>query len=427
MFSAQLISLLGTGMSTIALGLLAARLAGESAGQVLGTALAIKMVVYVFLAPFFSVLFAGFNRRSLLILLDLVRAGLILVLLLVDSVWQIYLLIFLINCMAAAFTPVFQASIADLLPVDDDYNRAISLSRLAYDLENLASPLICGLILGISSFQTLFWVDALTFLASALFLAYVSLPVININRRKQTPVAIVEATMFGMGAYLRTTRLKYSMILGWLSSLAGAMVIVNTVVIVQEKWHLQAPLVAYAFAFFGTGSIVAALSIPGLLRKISVRLVMLMGASVLLIGFLLGIRVESYAGLSAIWVLLGLGSSMLQTPAGQLVRHSSSQETRQDYYAAQFAFSHLGWLLAYPLAGYALTYLGMAGLFLLLACSTGFVLLLIFLLWKPGYDAFILEHRHESREIAGSHGNPALVHSHHFVIDRQHPRWPNNS
>ena len=107
MFSAQLISLLGTGMSTIALGLLAARLAGESAGQVLGTALAIKMVVYVFLAPFFSVLFAGFNRRSLLILLDLVRAGLILVLLLVDSVWQIYLLIFLINCMAAAFTPVF--------------------------------------------------------------------------------------------------------------------------------------------------------------------------------------------------------------------------------------------------------------------------------------------------------------------------------
>ena len=51
LFAAQVIALLGTGLLTVALGLLAYDLAGEEAGAVLGTALAIKMVAYVGLAP----------------------------------------------------------------------------------------------------------------------------------------------------------------------------------------------------------------------------------------------------------------------------------------------------------------------------------------------------------------------------------------
>ncbi len=44
LFLAQVLSLLGTGLATVALGLLAFELAGAEAGAVLGTALAIKMV-----------------------------------------------------------------------------------------------------------------------------------------------------------------------------------------------------------------------------------------------------------------------------------------------------------------------------------------------------------------------------------------------
>ena len=39
LFSAQLVALLGTGLLTVALGLLALELAGDKAGTVLGTAL----------------------------------------------------------------------------------------------------------------------------------------------------------------------------------------------------------------------------------------------------------------------------------------------------------------------------------------------------------------------------------------------------
>lgn len=47
LFLAQVIALIGTGLATVALGLLAYDIAGAVAGAVLGTALAIKMIAYV--------------------------------------------------------------------------------------------------------------------------------------------------------------------------------------------------------------------------------------------------------------------------------------------------------------------------------------------------------------------------------------------
>ena len=65
----------------------------------------------------------------------------------VDQVWQIYVLIFVLQSASAGFTPTFQATIPDILPDERDYTRALSLSRLAYDLENLLSPALAAVLL----------------------------------------------------------------------------------------------------------------------------------------------------------------------------------------------------------------------------------------------------------------------------------------
>lgn len=64
LFAAQIVGLVGTGLATVALGLLAWELAGEGAGAVLGTALAIKMVAYVTLAPVAAALAERLPRRA---------------------------------------------------------------------------------------------------------------------------------------------------------------------------------------------------------------------------------------------------------------------------------------------------------------------------------------------------------------------------
>ncbi|MDP3603699.1 MAG: MFS transporter, partial [Bosea sp. (in: a-proteobacteria)] len=135
LFLAQVIALIGTGLATVALGLLAYDLAGPEAGIVLGTALAIKMIAYVGVAPIAAALADRLPRRAMLVGLDLVRAAVALLLPFVTEIWQVYLLIFVLQSASAAFTPTFQATIPDILPDEKDYTQALSLSRLAYDLE----------------------------------------------------------------------------------------------------------------------------------------------------------------------------------------------------------------------------------------------------------------------------------------------------
>ena len=113
LFTAQVAALLGTGMATVALGLLAFDLAGANAGQVLGAALAIKMIAYIGVAPFASALSARLPRKTLLVSLDVVRAGVAVSLPFVSEPWQVYGLMTVLYVASAAFTPAFQAMIPD--------------------------------------------------------------------------------------------------------------------------------------------------------------------------------------------------------------------------------------------------------------------------------------------------------------------------
>src|SRR5215204_6221696 len=90
LFAAQLVALTGTGLATVALGLLAYQLAGANAGAVLGTALAIKMIAYVGVSPIAAAFAERLPRRTMLVSLDLVRAAVALLLPFVSEVWQVY-------------------------------------------------------------------------------------------------------------------------------------------------------------------------------------------------------------------------------------------------------------------------------------------------------------------------------------------------
>ncbi len=60
--------------------------------------------------------------------LDLIRAVVIAFLPFVTEVWQVYVLIFLLQAASAGFTPAFQAVIPDVLKDEDDYTNALSAS-----------------------------------------------------------------------------------------------------------------------------------------------------------------------------------------------------------------------------------------------------------------------------------------------------------
>ena len=112
--------------------------------------------MYAIRSYYASAVTRALPRRRTLIALDLVRAGVALFLPFVSAVWQVYLLIFLLQSASACFTPLFQATIPEVLPDEDSYTQALSLSRLAYDLENLISPALAALLLSLMSWHGLF-------------------------------------------------------------------------------------------------------------------------------------------------------------------------------------------------------------------------------------------------------------------------------
>lgn len=419
LFAAQVSALLGTGLATIALGLLAHDLAGAKAGEILGAALAIKMICYVGVAPLASAIAANVPRKTLLVGLDLVRALVAIALPFVSEAWQIYALMAVLYVASAAFTPAFQAMIPDILPDEADYTKALSLSRLAADLESVASPILAAALLGLMSYNNLFAGTSLGFVLSALLVVSAALPALS--RTQQRP--FIQRLTSGLNLFARTPRLRALIGLSLATAAGGAMVFVNTVVLVQSAFGLDESATAWALAMFGAGSIFAALALPRLLEGQQDRTVLIAGA--VLMSAVLGagaFLVRDYVTLQVLWGVLGVGYSLTLTPVGRVLRRSSHAEDRPALFAAQFALSHGAWLIAYPLAGFISANFGTDQAFaaLCVLCLTGVVATAM--LW-PASDPESLPHRHD--DLPNDH--PHLggeAHTHPFVIDDLHTRWP---
>jgi len=393
LLAAQIVALTGTGLATVALGLLAYDLAGDAAGLVLGTALTIKMVAYVTIAPIAAAFAERLDRRRMLVTLDLIRAAVAICLPFVTEIWQIYVLIFVLQSASAGFTPAFQATIPDVLTDEQDYTKALSLSRLAYDLESLLSPMLAATLLLLVSFDSLFWGTGLGFVASALLVVSVALPSPKPTERR----GIYDRTTRGIRLYLRTPRLRGLLALTWTAATLSAMVIVNTVVVVRADLGLSDSAVAVALAGFGGGSMLAAFALPRLLNIYDDRTVMLAGATfgILAMGLaaaLFVLTTVSLAGLACLWACIGFGYSATLTPSGRLLTRTARPEDRPAVFAAQFTLSHACWLLLYPLAGWIMTKTTPAETLGLMTLAAVPGLLIAALIWPRGRKAVSKEH-----------------------------------
>ncbi|MDO5512294.1 MFS transporter [Corynebacterium sp.] len=369
LFGAQVIALLGTGLLTVALGLLAFDIAGGDAGIVMGTAMSIKMLAYVAVSPLTTALLSRMPRKTVLIGADVIRAGVAVALPFVSEAWHIYVLIFLLQSASATFTPTFQAVIPSVLPDEAEYTRALSLSRLAYDLESLVSPMLAAALLVVMSYRNLFVGTVVGFAVSAILVIACRFPSIE----APPPAGFLDRLTRGVRAFWASGELRGLMGLNLVVATTTAMVIVNTIVLVQGDLGRTQSDVALMLAAYGAGSMLVALAIPGLLETISDRRVMLtgglalpvllLGAAAVMVWMPAGLR---WGALLIVWLLLGAATSLVLTPSARLLRRDSSEQNRSAVFAAQFSLSHACFLLTYPLAGVLGARIGLPGVALVL-------------------------------------------------------------
>ncbi|CAO1654134.1 MFS transporter [Salinibacterium sp. NYA9b] len=357
LFSAQVIALLGTGLLTVALGLLAFDLAGDAAGRVLGTALTIKMVAYVGVAPVVAALVDRIPKKAVLVGADIVRIAIALMLPFVTEAWHIYVLVFILQSASATFTPAFQSLIPAVVPEARDYTRALSLSRMAYDLEALLSPTIAAVLLTVVSYNNLFVGTAIGFAGSAMLVVATALPRHPLDQESGTFWQRLPA---GALVFFRTPSLRFLMLTNVVVAAGTALVLVNSVVYAKGIFELNDAALAIALGAYGVGSLIVAVNVPRLADRIGVTRTMLAGVVVVVGGLIAAIAVTILAvttstgwwALLATWLVLGMGSSLISTPSSRLLADASTHANRNLVYTAQFALSHSCFLVTYPVAGW---------------------------------------------------------------------------
>ncbi|WP_328811550.1 MFS transporter [Rhodococcus sp. NBC_00294] len=360
LFTAQVVALVGTGLLTVALGLLAYDIAGSSAGAVLGTALAVKMVAYVGVAPVMSVLTGRLPRLTVLVSADVVRLLIAVLLPFVTQVWQVYVLVFVLQAASATFTPTFQAVVPAVISRDDQYTRALSLSRLAYDLESLVSPMLAAALLTVVSYHSLFVGTAVGFALSAVLVVNTRIPDREPRSVPDGARSFGDRLVAGVRRFGGRPSLRGLLALNLVVAAGTALVIVNSVVYVRDIVGGPASAMAVALGVFGGGSMMVAFAVPRILTVVDDRRLMLAGGVVVSLGTTGAVALAAlrpsgaadWASLAVVWAVVGAGTSMISTPSARVITRESDDGDRDELFTAQFSLSHACFLLTYPVAGW---------------------------------------------------------------------------
>ncbi len=145
--------------------------------------------------------------------------------------------------------------------------------------------------------------------------------------------------------------LRFSLSIEFISAVAGAMVLVNTVGLVKTSLQLDDKHYGWIMSVFGVGAAITAFLL-GSLDKTKTRSISLISGA-----FLIGIAISfanfvPYTGLMFLWILAGIGQTLADMPSETLIGENIEPNDQGKVYGSHFAFSHLWWAIAYPVAGF---------------------------------------------------------------------------
>lgn len=351
LYAAQTINLIGDACTWLGLALLAFELVGERSGLWLSTALTLRVVIFVLLAPMAGVLADRLDRKELMITTHLGRMILVSLFPFVSNGWQLYLLVALLSGFHALFTPTYTATLP-LITTPEECPQAIALSNATYQLLSVLGPALAGSVAALLSTRSVFFLDALTFLIAAGLIAGLPTALIAAKEGAVSPRSgFLEELSVGSQCLWWDAAMRYGLLLQLVAAIAGAEILVNTVGYVQGV--LQAGSQAYGsiMAVFGVGATLAAVIWGYSCRRVSAVVVMGLGG-VLTVLPLLAAYGANVPSLALLWAIAGMGKTLVNVPMQTIIAERVAVDLQGRVYGAQFAWSHLWWVLAYPLAGW---------------------------------------------------------------------------
>ena len=352
LYLAQTISLLGDAFSWVGLALLAYQIDKDRSPVILATALTLRVTAFIIFSPFAGVVADKVDRKKILYVTHFIRMAIISCLPFINAEWQIYVLVFLLNVFNAFFTPTYRAVIPQI--IEGKYFReAVGLSTATFQLLGVLGPALAGIVAVWLGARQIFFLDAVSFIVAAVLI--LSIPKQELQKGVSLEAQQSHNTwgdvIKGIRLLFGNKVLRFALSIEFVSAIAGAMILVNTISHIKNGLLLDDKYYGWAMATFGIGAAIAAFLL-GSLDKSKTRSVSLISGALLLGLSICFANYVSYPVLIIFWLLAGLGQSLAEMPSETLIAEYIDSQDQGKVYGSHFAFSHLWWAIAYPIAGF---------------------------------------------------------------------------
>lgn len=134
------------------------------------------------------------------------------------------------------------------------------------------------------------------------------------------------------------------------AAIAGAMILTVTISRIEGGLHLGEAQYGWVMAAYGVGAALASLVVGAAGKRVPLTRFIALGAVVTSLAILPG-DLLSLPGLLGFWLLAGIGQNWVNLPTETLLAECTEEAAQGRVYGAHFAWSHLWWAFAYPIAG----------------------------------------------------------------------------
>jgi MFS transporter, NRE family, putaive nickel resistance protein len=236
----------------------------------------------------------------------------------------------------------------------EDYSSGIALSNATNQLLGVLGPGLAGGVAAWLGAREIFFVDAASFVIAAVFILSLP-PLLVIKKEGAEPAKVWTDIIKGTRLLFTDKAVRFALLVEFVSAIAGAQILVNTVGYIKGQLHLTDKHYGYVMAAFGIGAAIAAFA-SGNFDKSRNRIAsLLIGGGLVCVSIAFGNYV-SFIHLFILWLIAGFAQTLAEMPSQFLIADKIEKEDHGKVYGAHFAWSHLWWAFAYPIAGYTGTH-----------------------------------------------------------------------
>ena len=332
----------------------------HSAGAISGVLIAQYAPVFL-LGPIAGVFVDRWNRRQTMIVTDIVRAVATLLPFVVPDFLRlptIYISVFLLSSFSRFFMPA-RSGILQVIVSDQQQTQAASISQATFAFSFIVGPAIASPLYFVVGPLVACLINAVSFLVSALCLSFIRAPKEALHpyafareRSVMSVSAVVRELFAGFRFVAKTRVLLMVTFLALIAMLGAGALNALDIIFVSRNLHASTSLYGSLVAAGGIGTLIGAVGIGLLARKVAPKYILagsvfLLGLGIIVYSFqtwiVLAIIVNFFTGLPQGGIDVGFGPLLIHaTPQTMMGRVQSVIET------AMFGIS----LVSIGLAGY---------------------------------------------------------------------------